>query len=323
MQCNGNIVGLGHRGDLAGLGDAAGVRGVGLDDVDTALRKHALEIPARVEALTQRDGCGADGGQLGDHLQVLAEHRLLDEHQVEIAQLAHQHLGHGLVHPAVEVHTNADVLAHRFADHRHIGDGLLHLGVAVDVLHLFGAVHLHGGKAARHRRLRLGRRVCRAITPYPGVDADAVTHLAAQQPMHRHAQRLALDVPQRLIHAGDGAHHHRAAPVEAGAVHHIPQVLHIARVAAHQVVGQLLNRSGYGVGTAFDDRLAPADDTFVGVDLEKAPARGHDKGGELDDFHGKKEEEWVGISGCGGNSFEVQQHLHRLRAVGRQRKGAG
>src|SRR5690606_39423775 len=37
VQRQGDVVGLGHGGDLAGLGDAAGVRRIGLDDVHIAL----------------------------------------------------------------------------------------------------------------------------------------------------------------------------------------------------------------------------------------------------------------------------------------------
>ena len=56
MQRQRHVVGLGHAGDLARLGDAASMRGVRLNDVDVALGEDAFEIPARIESLTQRDG---------------------------------------------------------------------------------------------------------------------------------------------------------------------------------------------------------------------------------------------------------------------------
>jgi len=44
------------------------------------------------------------------------------------------------------------------------------------------------------------------------------------------AELLSLDVPQRLVNAGDGAHQHRAAAVEAAAVHRLPVILDPCRI---------------------------------------------------------------------------------------------
>jgi len=45
------------------------------------------------------------------------------------------------------------------------------------------------------------------------------------------AELLPPDVPQRLVNAGDGAHHqHRAAAVEAAAVHRLPVILDPCRI---------------------------------------------------------------------------------------------
>jgi len=55
VQRKGDVVGFGHGGDLAGFGDAAGVRDIRLDDVDIAFAENSLEIPARIESLTQSD----------------------------------------------------------------------------------------------------------------------------------------------------------------------------------------------------------------------------------------------------------------------------
>ena len=224
-------------------------------------------------------------GQLLERLVVLAEDGFLHEHQLVRLQLAQQHLGHGLVHPAVEVHADAHVRPHGLAHRGHVGQAALDLVVAVDELQLLGAVHLDGGEAARHGRLRGGGGVGRAVATDPAVDADAVAHLAAQQVGDAHAQGLALDVPQRLVDAGQCAHVDAAAAVEAGAVHHGPVVLDLAGVLADEVIGQLIDHGGDGVGAAFEHRLAPAVDALVGFDFEEAPARRDDEGGEAGDFH--------------------------------------
>src|SRR5215213_8504354 len=58
VQRDRDVVRLCHRGDLAGLADPAGVRGVRLDDVDGSTGQERLEIPSREEPFTERDGRG-------------------------------------------------------------------------------------------------------------------------------------------------------------------------------------------------------------------------------------------------------------------------
>ena len=52
-----------------------------------------------------------------------------------------------------------------------------------------------------------------------GIDAHPVAHLAAEQLPDRHAQRLALDVPQRVLDARHGGEADRAERPEAEAGH--------------------------------------------------------------------------------------------------------
>ncbi len=78
----------------------------------------------------------------------------------------------------------------------------------------------------------------------------------------------------------------RAAPVKTAAVQHGPDVFDIARVLADQVIGEFFHSSSHGVRAAFDHRLAPADNAFVSIDLEEAPARRNNERGEFGDFHG-------------------------------------
>ena len=68
MQRQAHIIGFRHGGDLAGFGDAAGMRRIGLDDVHQPLAENFLEVPAREQPLAQRD---RRGGVIGDILQCL------------------------------------------------------------------------------------------------------------------------------------------------------------------------------------------------------------------------------------------------------------
>ncbi len=218
---------------------------------------------------------------------MLAEHGLLDEHEPVGLQFLDEHLGHGPVDAAVEVHADAHVRAHGLAHGGHVLQAALHLVERVHELHFFRSVHLHRGEAPAHRVAGLARGLGRPVATDPAVDADAVAHAAAQQLGHRHAQGLALDVPQRLVDAGQRAHVDATAAVEAAAVEHRPVVLDVARVLADEVVGQFLHGGGHGVGTAFEDGLAPAVDAFVGFDLQEAPARRHQERGQSGDLHGR------------------------------------
>ena len=105
------------------------------------------------------------------------------------------------------------------------------------------------------------------------VDADAVARGAAQQFVHRHPERLALDVPQRLIDARQRAGEDRAAAVERVAVNRLPVMHHATGILTDQVRLDFLHRLGTRQRAPFGDRLAKPDDALVGVDLEEQPAR--------------------------------------------------
>ena len=74
----------------------------------------------------------------------------------------------------------------------HVLQALLDLVERIDVLQLFGAVHLHGGEAALDRAPGGRGGVGRAVAADPRIHADAVAHVAAQQLRHGHAQVLPL-----------------------------------------------------------------------------------------------------------------------------------
>ena len=89
-----------------------------------------------------------------------------------------------------------------------------------------------------------------------GVDADPLTRRPAQELVDRHAQGFPLDVPERHVDPAERAGQDRAASVERVPVNRLPVVHHLARVLAHQVGLDLLDRRGDGQGPSLDDRLA-------------------------------------------------------------------
>ncbi len=111
VRRHGDVIGLGHGGDAADFGNAAGVGKVRLDDVDAGRLEERLEIPAAVEAFTQRDRRGRQLRQLRDAFDMLRQQRLFDEQRADRFEGVGQLLGHGFVHAAVEV--EADIEAQR------------------------------------------------------------------------------------------------------------------------------------------------------------------------------------------------------------------
>ena len=134
--------------------------------------------------------------------------------------------------------------------------GLQRLLVGVSaVAAVLDADDLH---AILHKGLHLVADLLQGAAVGVTVDARSLAHLAAQQVVNGHIRHLALDVPQRFVHAGDGVVEHGAvAPV--GADHaHLPDVLDAGDVLAHQqrlhVVGDRVRdrHPALGVGCAAD-----------------------------------------------------------------------
>src|SRR6185503_801586 len=103
-------------------------------------------------------------------------------------------------------------------------------------------VPLQRGRPARDggpRRLgdTLDRR--RVVEPAIGVVADTVVRRAAEQLVDRDAERLALDVPERLVQPGDRRAEDRATAPEGCLVHLKPVALDPRRVLPDEIALQL------------------------------------------------------------------------------------
>ena len=207
-------------------------------------------------------------------------------------------LGHGPMHPAMEIHRDAEVRAHRFAQGRHPFDRRIQLGVAVEEREFFACQHLDSVEALGGDFLGALDDIGRPVAADPAIDLHLVAQRSAQEGMDRLVQNLALDVPQRLVDPGQRAHVNGAAPVEAAAIQHRPMVLDGRRIFADQIIGQLGDAGSHGFGAALHHRLAPAGDAFIGLDLQKQPARRHHIGGELDDFHEKSVPKAAFVTPC-------------------------
>jgi hypothetical protein len=277
VWCNRRIVRLGHARDEAALGDAAGVAQIRLQDHRRLLLENFPEAPLREDPLAGRNRQVRATRDVGHRVDVLAVDRFFDEHRLVRLDCLDQELRGGGADRAVEVDADVGIRTNSLAQHREVVGRLLHEAWRLDesrpapraVLIAAAQVRsgLEGGEALRLLRLD---RVNRARVR---VDADAVASRPTQQFMDRHAKRLALDVPQRLVDARQRAREDRAAPVERMAIDRLPVMDHAAGILTDQVGRDLLHRLGTGQGSPLGDRLTKSNDALVGVDLEKQPTR--------------------------------------------------
>lgn len=141
-----HIKGLSHGDDLFGLQDAANQGNVRLDDVDGTLTEEVLVLPAADQALAGSQRGGDLVGDLAEAFLVLGQDNFLHEHQLVGLQFMGQHLGHRLMHTAVEVDSDAEIIATGLADGGNAVHNGLDLGKGVNVVQLLGSVHFDSVK---------------------------------------------------------------------------------------------------------------------------------------------------------------------------------
>jgi len=104
------------------------------------------------------------------------------------------------------------------------------------------------------------------------VDAYLVAHPAAEQFVDRHAEVLALDVPERLLDAADRRHPLDADLPEMLAVGHLIEVLDPKRIFPHQQLGEVLDRPRHRAGLPLEGRFAPTvEPRLIGFDFNEDP----------------------------------------------------
>ncbi len=195
MRVDAQPEGVGHVGDLLGLGDAAGGAGIGLHDVDRA----ALDQPAKAEpgelGLAAGDRHGENPLDLAIAGKVFRRHRLLEPGDVEILDPPAEPDRRGGVVGVIGIDHDADAVADRAAHRpaqRHV------LLDAEAQLQLDRPEPL--GDALVRLVDEIGQRIAVALAVEPGgVGLDPVAQAAPQQDVHRHAEMPPLEVPQRDV----------------------------------------------------------------------------------------------------------------------------
>ena len=275
------IVGLGHSRNEPNLGDAAGMAQVGLQDRGRSLLQNFSEAPLGEDALAGGDGQVGAPGDIGHDLHVLAVDRLLDEHGLVGFQRLDEQFGRLGGNGSVKV--DADI-SFRSGGPAQLGELLGR------VLHELRGFHRAGGAFLGRSRLECRKPLLHLVfhclrRTGMGIHPDPLPGRTPQQLVDGNLQSLALDVPKRLIDAAQRAGENRASAIEGVTVDCLPVVGHRPRILADQVGFQLLDGGGAGPGPALQDRLSPAGDSRVGVDLQEQPAGLHQESLQPGDAH--------------------------------------
>src|SRR5438552_18613231 len=103
------------------------------------------------------------------------------------------------------------------------------------------------------------------------VELYAVTHRYAEELVHRHPERLGLDVPERQLNASD-RFVRSATQVLTKRAQHVPvQSLDSPRVLADEQALEVSHRTRHAVRISAVAALAPADDAGIGFDFHERP----------------------------------------------------
>ena len=102
-------------------------------------------------------------------------------------------------------------------------------------------VALERGQPLLGMAQRVLNRVLDGQAVPPSVAPELVSHSAAKKLIHRHAERLSLDVPQRDLDSADSRHlHHTAAHMEV-MIQRLPVLLDTVRVLADEYLPELFD----------------------------------------------------------------------------------
>src|SRR5690606_1178351 len=102
-------------------------------------------------------------------------------------------------------------------------------------------------------------------SPRMRVDPHAPSRRTAEELVDRDAERLALDVPARLLNATESAGENRPAAIERVTIDRLPVMDDLASILPDEIGLDLGDGLRARLRASLGDRLAEADDAFVRV----------------------------------------------------------
>ena len=272
-----HVVASGKLRDLLHAGDALGAARIHQDDIAHIRLQQPKVIGSVPEALAETDHHAGHGlAQVGVPLHMLRGKHVLQPCQVvRCKRLRHaDRVGHVPVHLGADVDDEtgiADRTAHG-ADELNVAAGA-HAQIGMPLL---AEANLHQLVAVLnvHRQLGSHRVDLRRLGMRAGAGGQLLLLLSAQQLDQRHAQQLALQIPQRHIQRADGEGGdaaHITVPPHLPA-QHVPQRFVVQGVLTDQQIRQPVFQQRHrrvGRLAKLRDRLAPAHCAIAGLDARE------------------------------------------------------
>ncbi len=222
--------------------------------------------------------------------EVFGLRRLFDKVRSIVFHLAAKLDREGRRRLAVQVDTDIEVVADRFADGANPGHGIgKRPALAQDIVLRLEKAALARGPAVLFRREPEFAHFLGAVAPARlDVDAHAIPRFAAEQLPDRQVERFAEDVPERDVDRADRRHQDRPATIARAAKHRLPVPFDFGRVLADEVALVLEDRLAHGQPFRRQRSLAEARDALVRVDLDEdvvlVAARVHHERADIGDL---------------------------------------
>ena len=147
----------------------------------------------------------------------------------------------------------------------------------------------HAGPAVVHQPQHVGHRLFAEAVPGGGEARHAVALAAAQELVHRHAQRAGHQIVQGDVDGRQRRREHAATLEVLTAVDLLPDGRDTPRVAAEQELAKVIERAAHGELPAAQPRFAESHEAVARLDpddAEVAAAAGDDVGVYTCDLHG-------------------------------------
>ena len=200
----------------------------------------------------------------------------------------------------MQIKHDVDIVTGGLTHGRNTARRVLQCGRALDHLGNRNGQGLHGRETSFQALARavgelLGLRALVDGLEVPAaqmvVKTQRVAHGTAEQLANRLPHFFALDVPERLVDAANGAHIADAGTPKILAMHDLPQMFDAARVLTDQQHRNVFDRAGDGLGFPLERGFAPAVKAgLIGFHLHEDPVAHaciHDHGGNSCDFHSR------------------------------------
>lgn len=288
MGRDGEPVGFGQGANLDGIGDAADVDQVRLEDVRASGSGQIAELGDGGHAFAGGNGHVGDGCDVGQPAVVFGAHGLFVKEGPGELEFPGQAARHGNIGAAVKIEGDVDVRPDGVAHRPGARHGGLDSAVGVDGGQWGAGVHLDGPRAFSHHACGLFGRGGGGVvvSAGPAVDLHAVANAASEQLVHGEPGGFAGEVPEGDLNAAQGAHVVRTAMIEAAVVAAAHETFDPACILMQEVLAQFVHSRFGRSQLPFDGELAKTLQPVARQYPQQAPARSHLGGFDAFDDHG-------------------------------------